>query len=238
MGARLLCATVAMCLVASTGSAQTGLRSASLPDTQLTSDIRPERPDLFVARPGTYAPRYDRLSRQRLHFPGGGYSDPFIGSNEWRLPHSSVRKGAKAQPNGYLRLFVQPGTTEVHIDGFYRGSADDFRRSGGTLESGPHSVELRAPAQDVVAFNVQIAPYQTITYRNDLDTYEPAKAGPQNQSAAAAPAAPPAQPKTFYVIPGCYAGDKPPSGDRLPPACDVTKLRTVPPAVSSIALAR
>ena len=172
-------------------------------------------------------------------------SDPFIGSHEWRVRHASVRKGAKAPANGYLRLIVQPGTTEVHIDGFYRGSVDDFRHSGGTLESGSHSVELRAPAQDVVAFNVQIAPYQTITYRNDLDTNEPAKAGPydhktgpRDQSAAAAPAALPAPPKTFYVIPGCYAGDKPPSGDRLPPACDVTKLRTVPPAASSIALAR
>ena len=236
MDMRLLCATVAMCLVASTGSAQTGLRSASLPDTRLTSDIRPERPDLFLARPGTYAPRFDRLSRRRLHFPGGGYvSDPFIGSNEWRVPHSSARRGAKVEPNGYLRLIVQPSTAEVYIDGFYRGSVNDFRRSGGTLESGPHRVELRAPGQDVIAFNVEIAPYDTITYLNDLSGATSATERPPTTTA---PPAAPAAPKTFYVIAGCYAGDKPPSGDRLPPACDVTKLRTVPAVVGRSPLAR
>jgi len=34
-------------------------------------------------------------------------------------------------------------------------------------------------------------------------------------------------PDTFYVIPGCYAGNHPPNIERLPKGCDVTKLRTV-----------
>ena len=49
---------------------------------------------------------------------------------------------------------------------------------------------------------------------------------------AAAPVAPTPMPpvtpgprKTFYVIPGCYAGDRPPHADRLPPGCDVSKTR-------------
>jgi hypothetical protein len=39
----------------------------------------------------------------------------------------------------------------------------------------------------------------------------------------------PGKPKTFYVIPGCYAGDRPPERDRIPQGCDVRKLRKIPP---------
>ncbi len=35
-------------------------------------------------------------------------------------------------------------------------------------------------------------------------------------------------PDTFYVIPGCYAGNRPPNPQRLPKGCDVAKLRTTP----------
>lgn len=52
---------------------------------------------------------------------------------------------------------------------------------------------------------------------------------------AAPPAPPPAlmpgTPKTFYVIPRCYAGDKPPDPDALPPGCDIAALRVIPPRV-------
>ena len=35
-------------------------------------------------------------------------------------------------------------------------------------------------------------------------------------------------PDTFYVIPGCYAGNRPPSPERLPKNCDIARMRTVP----------
>jgi hypothetical protein len=47
-------------------------------------------------------------------------------------------------------------------------------------------------------------------------------------AAAAAPPQPaptPAPAKSFYVIPNCYAGDRPPSG-ALPKGCDVKNLQT------------
>ncbi|MGH9257312.1 MAG: hypothetical protein ACRD3C_22360 [Vicinamibacterales bacterium] len=44
------------------------------------------------------------------------------------------------------------------------------------------------------------------------------------------PPLPPGQPKTFYVIPGCYAGDKPPEPEWLPAGCDASNMRVVPPA--------
>jgi len=40
----------------------------------------------------------------------------------------------------------------------------------------------------------------------------------------------PGKPKTFYVIPGCYAGDTPPALEWLPAGCDISKIRIIPPA--------
>lgn len=39
----------------------------------------------------------------------------------------------------------------------------------------------------------------------------------------------PGRPKTFYVIPGCYAGDRPPEPDSLKPGCSLSRLRVIPP---------
>lgn len=47
--------------------------------------------------------------------------------------------------------------------------------------------------------------------------------------AAPPPVAAPARPKTFYVIAGCYAGDKPPQPEWLPPDCDLSRVRVIPP---------
>jgi hypothetical protein len=52
-----------------------------------------------------------------------------------------------------------------------------------------------------------------------------------------APVAPPApyvaglpgRPKTFYMIPGCYAGDRPPEPESLTPGCSISRLRAIPP---------
>jgi hypothetical protein len=32
---------------------------------------------------------------------------------------------------------------------------------------------------------------------------------------------------TFYVISGCYLGNRPPSEAKLPPGCDVAKAKTI-----------
>jgi hypothetical protein len=50
----------------------------------------------------------------------------------------------------------------------------------------------------------------------------------------AAPSTPPApmlpgKPKTFYVIPACYMGDRPPEPEWLPAGCDRSKMRVIPP---------
>ena len=78
-----------------------------------------------------------------------------------------------------------------------------------------------------------------------IGEYAPADArtaAPDQQAPVAVPAPPPApvpapapeaprvaslHPDTFYVIEGCYAGNRPPNPLRLPKGCDASKLRTV-----------
>jgi hypothetical protein len=72
------------------------------------------------------------------------------------------------------------------------------------------------PATPRWTFNVGIAANQTTRYRGDLEKLAP-------PPAASVPAAPPIPPKTMYIIPNCYAGDRPPSGT-LPRGCDIATL--------------
>lgn len=52
---------------------------------------------------------------------------------------------------------------------------------------------------------------------------------PRSGPAGTPPAAAPGVPKTFYVIAGCYAGDTPPRPAWLPPGCDPSSVRVIPP---------
>jgi len=234
---------VALLLVAGTASAQSGLNSASLPnrtqsnptppmrlpsaslpDRTPEQPIPPERRDQFLANRFTYANPPFRF-RHRFATPyysyGYGYPAYVTGSSEPPAPMATA-------PNGYLDLQTQPGAAQVYIDGYYMGSVNDFRRiiPGHSLEAGAHRVELRAPGYETQAFDVMIAPNKTVTYRGDLE----AKA-----SAAVAPlGAPRAAAKTFYVIPGCYAGDRPPKDVRLPRGCDRSRVRAIPPTIMSV----
>jgi hypothetical protein len=51
----------------------------------------------------------------------------------------------------------------------------------------------------------------------------PSPPAPADNRASIAPA--PRRPEKFYVIPGCYAGNRPPEPDALPAGCDIDKLR-------------
>lgn len=218
-------------LLSATAFAQIhGVGSASLPSRPEISTAPPDRqvlsqppvnPDHFGARPDTYVPGHARRPR-----PGMGYP-PFYGyvDDGYRADEHQTR--TPEDRNGFLALDLKPGSAQVFIDGIYAGSVDDVRRviPGWSLPVGVHRVELRAPGYDTAAFDVRIFPGETTSYRRDLDL-------------ATRPAQPPtppaASPRTFYVIPSCYAGDRPPVRDQLRQGCDPTKLRTIPPVVSSL----
>src|SRR5688572_6603056 len=63
----------------------------------------------------------------------------------------------------------------------------------------------------------------------------PAEATPAASPAPAPPpepyvAGPPGPPKTFYVIPGCYLGDRRPNPESLASRCDISQLRIITPS--------
>ena len=224
-------AALVIALVSAPAWAQDGLRSASLPERSR----RPPNPygpvDWYRAGPRTYAPPPQRSLRDRRRprhrgdfgfFPFDTFAGPWA-------PYGFAAEPV-VEEFGYLLPQVMPGTAEVLVDGEYLGTVDDLRRTGlgQELVAGPHRLELRASGYEPVTVGVRIAADETLYYRRDLEpTPRPAP-----------PAPPPGVPKTFYVIPGCYAGDKPPQTERLPRNCDAANTRTIPPQVSSVRVSK
>jgi hypothetical protein len=132
----------------------------------------------------------------------------------------SIRRRQQiAEVRGGLVIETIPSSAQVFVDGFYVGIAEQFGLVGRpmSIAAGSHRIELRAPGYETTAFSVMIEPNQILRYRGDM------------QSAAPRPAAPiaPSQPaaaKSYYVIPKCYAGDRPPRGP-LPKGCDAKNLQ-------------
>lgn len=125
---------------------------------------------------------------------------------------------------GSLAFDVQPAAVQIFVDGYYVGTTDDFAatRASLVLEAGPHRVELIAPAHDSLTFDVRITPNQAIVYRAVL---KPA-AAPVPPPVMAPPAPVFSEPATFYLIPGCYAGNVHPKDSQLRPSCDISRMIT------------
>ena len=121
---------------------------------------------------------------------------------------------------GGIRLEAEPASAQVYVDGYYTGIVDDFGIRGRILDLpvGPHRIELQAAGYVTLSFQVNIAPNQIVRYRGDL------------QRLAAPPSTPPAtapQARTsVYVIPNCYAGNRPPTA-ALPRGCDPRRMRVL-----------
>jgi hypothetical protein len=185
-----------------------------------------DRADIFRANPNTYAPPFDRNPPRRNRFYGyGGYgyvSDPFgyISQPESGSP-ALDRYMRQRETLGSLRLDVEPADAQVYVDGFYEGTVADFRTSGRTFDAGPHRIEIRAEGFDSQIVELRIRANDVLSYRGTLTRREPR---PEQRTAAGPP-------KTFYVIPRCYAGDSRPRPEQLPAGCKGARVRTVPPVV-------
>jgi len=186
--------------------------------------------DIFRPGPRTYAPQY---SRSRGFFYGGGYgsgyiTDPFgyIGQPDSAAPALDRYMRERDDAEGYLRLEVEPESAQVFVDGLYAGTVSDFRRSGGgILEAGPHRIEFRAEGYDAQGVELRIRANDVLSYRGTLTRRDER---PELRAAAGPP-------KTFYVIPRCYAGTSRPRADQLPAGCNVKDVREVPPVVAPAA---
>lgn len=176
-----------------------------------------DKPDLFTVSPEFYNRRPARSPRARpvrfALYPAyvAGYG---IGASMSATPYTKSAPAPAA--TGILRLEVAPLQAQLYVDGYFAGNVGDIAR-GVALEPGPHHIEIRAPGYEALSFDVKIVSNQTVTYRGDLQRVEPQP-----------PPAPIPVPVsgTFYIIPGCYAGNRPPTDSRLSAGCDVRNLRT------------
>lgn len=73
---------------------------------------------------------------------------------------------------GSLRLKVTPTHAQVYVDGYYMGTVDQFDGAfqGLSLSSGPHHISVRLDGFETAAFDVNIDPRDTVTYRGELGT--------------------------------------------------------------------
>jgi hypothetical protein len=218
--------------------------AASVPPTPAALGVpdpfagfRPGPRDLYRSPDGS--DRFQHLSRYPAHpivlppiysspyYPFGYvYGTPYYETSmaetyRMSMAESYLRR-QRETPRGGLLLEGVPAGAQVFVDGQYAGLAQDFGVGGGAinLDIGSHHVELRAAGYETLTFSVRIEPNSLVRYRGDMQRAigKPAAAATPPQPAAVAA-------KSFYVIPGCYAGDKPPAGT-LPKGCDVKKLQT------------
>jgi len=157
---------------------------------------------------------FDYLPLAQPGVPGPGYFPDARSENQKERPLS-----------GILRLEVEPeAVLQLYVDGYYVGTPADFNGEV-ALEAGPHVIEIRAPGYETLQLDVNIAPDRSITYRGSLKpASEPPPPSPTVQTL---PDVAPRTPTTFYLIPGCYAGNVPPKDAGLPASCDQSRVITL-----------
>lgn len=163
-----------------------------------------------------------------IFVPGAYYYPPYWFETRddserrlYRLNRQATRQRDYAR--GHLAIDALPDGAQVYVDGFYVGLAEEFGARGRPLElsAGAHHVELRAGGFEPLSFSVWIEPGEIVRYRGDMQRLPRSTPG----AVSATPSRPAAAAKSLYVIPNCYAGDRPPVGP-LPKGCDRKNLQT------------
>jgi hypothetical protein len=125
------------------------------------------------------APRfYDYVSWRPYYYRPSLSIGIFYG-DDGLYPYGYVPRGyfnpTPGRLYGGLRITGAPRDAQVFADGYYAGIVDDFDGvfQHLNLEVGPHHVEIDAPGMEPIAFDVQIEPGRTMTFRADLAGYRP-----------------------------------------------------------------
>ena len=180
-------------------------------------------PTPFEAGPYTYAPRYaPRYGARSRPLRPYGYSGNGLPYSADDLNAGATNVDAPfavAEPLGRLFIDTEPSTALIFIDGIPAGRVADFRGVGIQMAEGVRRVELRAPGYEGAGFDVNILSQQPAVYRGDLAPLRPVS-GPVMPAARRGSDA-------FYVIPGCYAGNRPPREQTLPKGCEVARAKKI-----------
>ena len=144
------------------------------------------RPPVRVAPYWNYYYRTHRPSVNLGFFYGSpGYyglydlGGPMYGYNSrpyrYAAPYGYGFSGYSGRPYGGVRIDVPQRDAEVLVDGYFVGTVDDFdgRFQQANLEAGPHRIEIRGDGLEPIAFDVNVQPGRTITYRSSMRPLEP-----------------------------------------------------------------
>jgi len=193
------------------------------PSSEPQRQLKDESP--FAAGPLTYAPRYRPSQRRWPPYYWGagfaGYGAPY--EVQPPVPPQTEPRGStddQLSQSGVLELEVEPRTADVYVDGFFVGTADDVAQNGLVLRAGRHWVDVRASGYETLTVQITIVAGQYSRYRRDLAF----ASGSVSNAVRPAPG-----PQTIYVIPGCFAGNRPPVEATLPRGCDIANMRVTQP---------
>jgi hypothetical protein len=115
---------------------------------------RPGRPIVIIPYPGGFGPWWGYPYGYPYGYPP---QPPWWAISDW----------ARAD----IRLDVSPKDASVYVDGYYVGPVDDFDGifQHLTVTSGPHHIDIRKPEYVTLAFDVNLEPGQTITYKRTME---------------------------------------------------------------------
>lgn len=110
-----------------------------------------------------YGYGYSSYGYSSYGYGGYGYGGPY----GYALPPPSYVSARPGAAYGGVRIQGAPPDAQVFADGYYIGIVDDFDGAFQhmNLEAGPHQIEIRIGNEPPVAFNVNVLPGQTITFR-------------------------------------------------------------------------
>jgi PEGA domain len=144
--------------------------------------VVPYRPYYYGYRPGLtvgfyagvgypygYPYRYGYPSRYGYPYPGYASAYPYSGYG-YSLPPPGYVSALPGYAYGGVRIQDAPPDAQVFVDGYYMGVVDDFDGPFQhlNLTAGPHQIEIRAAGYRPIAFDVNVQPGRTITYRASI----------------------------------------------------------------------
>jgi hypothetical protein len=133
----------------------------------------------YSGYPGYYGLPYGYRSGYRYGYPAyayPGYAYPGYGYSGYGYPsYGYPGYGVPGRPYGGVRIDLPHRDAEVYVDGYFVGVVDDFDGvfQQVNVEAGPHRIEVRAPGFETIAFEVNIEPGRTITYRGPMRPLQP-----------------------------------------------------------------
>lgn len=130
---------------------------------------------------------------RRHHYHGGyyrGYPSFYLGYAPGYYPSFGIGYGyypfsvgfsflgGPKDPRGSVRTLVYPKETEVFVDGYYVGIADDFEGSKLRLDPGPHTITFYLPGHRLYEETIYAADGADIKIRHEMEPLAPGEPPP------------------------------------------------------------